>query len=244
MDYVSSGIDKLVSQFNGSARLKEFLSAFLREIQSIDDTLQKVKAQRWIETAYGVQLDGCGFIVGVDRYGMADEEYRQAIKSRVGATAALGTPKAVQGLLKFLSKADGIQYQEHYPATSIVLTEGYGANSKLPASIESVAPAGISDIPVMVTFGEKPLRTILPAEVRAVMEINGNPLSVSDGKMLDLGRAAKSQSSGARLSGLVSPRLSVNGKPLITSANKKVCISGTQEDKILDNGYHLTGVFQ
>lgn len=244
IDHRASGLEKLVSQFQGSEKLKAYLSVFLDEIQGMQDTLAKIKSERWIDTAQGVQLDGCGYIVGVERYGRSDDDYRQAIKNQVGSSSMIGTSLAIKKLLRFLSSADDIQYLEHYPATAIVLTEGYGANKGLPDLLESVAPASINNIQAMVTFGEMPFRLSKATESRSALAVNGGAISVQDESRMDVGRSAKSFGSGARFSGLIMPKLAVNGLPLVVNGSTTIIASDDKSVKILDNGYHLTGVFQ
>lgn len=64
---IDKGIGRLAYQFTNSPNLKAFLEAFLQQFQDLDVSRLQLLNERYLETAIGVQLDGIGEIVGIDR---------------------------------------------------------------------------------------------------------------------------------------------------------------------------------
>jgi len=68
------GISRLAYQFTDSEKLKGFLTAFLTEYEELHTSGLVLLNDRYIDTAYGVQLDGIGEIVGEPRFLAALDE--------------------------------------------------------------------------------------------------------------------------------------------------------------------------
>ena len=66
-DVISKAIDRLAYQFEDSAKFQGFLTAFLTEYQELENSGLQLLNERYLDTAIGVQLDGIGEIVGVER---------------------------------------------------------------------------------------------------------------------------------------------------------------------------------
>lgn len=60
-------LDRLAFQFKDSKSLKGLLTAHLLDFDSISVSLDEVLSDRYLDTAQGVQLDGIGEIVGLER---------------------------------------------------------------------------------------------------------------------------------------------------------------------------------
>lgn len=71
--------------------IEKFLSAIIAPSQSIEDTLQQFAYERFVDTAVGAQLDIVGRIVGQEREGLADTDYRRFIRARIAANNSNGT---------------------------------------------------------------------------------------------------------------------------------------------------------
>jgi hypothetical protein len=92
-DHVIEAKDNLVEQFKKSPKMQAFIAAFADQVQDLEDAFFEVFEERWIDTAVGVQLDGLGAIVGEDREGRGDDEYRLAIKARIQINFSEATPE-------------------------------------------------------------------------------------------------------------------------------------------------------
>jgi hypothetical protein len=66
-EVIIKGLSRLAYQFKTSDKFQEFITAFLQEFQDLYDSGNQLLTERYLETAIGVQLDGIGEIVGIDR---------------------------------------------------------------------------------------------------------------------------------------------------------------------------------
>lgn len=67
IDHLTKGLDRLAVQYSESTNFINYLSAILREHQTLEDALQDILNNRSIDTAFGIQLDIIGEIVGQPR---------------------------------------------------------------------------------------------------------------------------------------------------------------------------------
>jgi len=158
MSLVSEALERATSQFQASPKVLALLEAIVGPLDVVKATTDEFKTERWIDTAIGKQLDGCGYIVGELRAGRDDDEYRKAIRFRVFVNISEGTPDALIDGLRYLIDSDDYQYLEMYPATAILFANGPDVPIDIHHQMQDLAPAGISDVPVMVSYAELPFR--------------------------------------------------------------------------------------
>jgi hypothetical protein len=158
LDYAAIAMARLTGQFQNSPKLMALMAAIVGPLTTLETDADAVIAERWINTAFGKQLDGCGAIVGEARQGRDDDAYRVAIKFRVFVNISKGTPTDLIRGLKFLTDPTDCQYLEAYPATALLFTNGYFVDHKIQPAMQDLSPAAISDVPVAVSFADKPLR--------------------------------------------------------------------------------------
>lgn len=167
MPYISNIVDRtlvlLASQFQGTTpsggltNLQKLVKSFALSIQNIEDTLEKLRSERNLDTAIGVQLDGLGQILGLARNdGESDEDYRERLKFQIFINRGTGTPEEVIAILKFLTDATRIRYIEYYPAAYQMITNGIifpDPPQELVTAIQQASPAAVQYVPITATFG-------------------------------------------------------------------------------------------
>ena len=191
LDYAAIAVPRLTGQFENSPKLKALMAAIVGPLTTLESDADAVIADRWINTAIGKQLDGCGAIVGEARQGRDDDAYRVAIKFRVFVNISKGTPTDLIRGLKFLTDPTDCQYLEAYPATALLFTNGFFVDHKIQAAMQDLAPAAISDVPVAVSFRDKPFRFAkepIPGELFVnnaadYLTANGSDIQVSQGAL-------------------------------------------------------------
>ena len=241
MSLTTEALNRLAGQFQASPKIKGMLEAIVGPFDDVLTDIGALKNQRWIDSAVGAQLDGCGQIVGETRQGRNDEAYRASIKFRVFVNVSNATPADMQQALSFLVGGDDKQYMEVYPATVMLFTDGPKPPTDIQGQIQDIAPAAIDTVPVMVSYAQKPFRfgrESLPGELFVndqYLTANGADLQVSTGK---------NTSSGTTLGGLVPSEITANGSLIELSDGSILVINSPNHDVLLDSGYHLTGVFQ
>jgi hypothetical protein len=114
--HVAEALDNLVELFKEKPKLASTITAFVGQVQDIEDALQQLLTDRGIDAALGAQLDGLGSIVGAARQGRTDDEiYRQAIKARIGINTSIATGESILEVL-FLFDGDQYELTEYFPA--------------------------------------------------------------------------------------------------------------------------------
>ncbi len=241
LDYAAVAVPRLTGQFENSPKLRAIVSAIVSQLTTLENVADSLMSDRWIDTAIGKQLDGCGYIVGEQRSGRDDDAYRTAIKFRVFVNISKGTPTDLIRGLKFLTDPTDCQYLEAYPATALLFTNGFFVDYKIQPTMQDLAPAAISDVPVAVSFRDKPFRFAkepLPGEL---FVNNAADYLTAEGSYIQVSQGALA-TSAATLGGCVPAELDVGigyldvGGPTLAVYNPNTLNTIGHDN--------LTGVFQ
>lgn len=210
LDYVEKALSRLTSQFEESPKLRALLAAAVGALQAIEADTEALRVERWIDSAEGVQLDGCGYLVGELRQGRDDPAYRKAIAFRIFANVSEGTPRDLMRGLQLLSEPDDTQYLEAYPATAILFTDGTNVENGIQETIQSLAPAAIHDVPVLVSYGEEPFRFSRQLPPGELFVNGGDDYLTANGSDLQVSVPAAAEQ-GSALGGVVPAELWLGG---------------------------------
>lgn len=101
----------LIEQFRGRASIEALVDALVTQCQEIEDAGFQIIEDTVIATAVGMQLDGLGDIVGIERGGSSDAEFRTRIQAQILVNDSSGTISELLEILVVLG------------ASTIVLTE-------------------------------------------------------------------------------------------------------------------------
>lgn len=241
LDYPLKAVPRLTSQFQNSPKLKDLAAAIVSPLTQLETDADALVTERWINSAAGIQLDGCGNIVGELRKGRSDDVYRSAIKFRIFVNTSDGTPKDVIAGLKFLTDPTDTQYQESYPATALLFTNSFFVDSSIQAAMQDLMPAAISNVPVAVSFLDIPFRFArgaVPGELfvngaENYLDANGSDIQVSQGRV---------NNSVPTLGGIVPAELDV-GIGYLDAGGPTLAVYNPNTLTTLGHS-NLTGVFQ
>lgn len=81
-DYVTEGLDRLLTQFKNATDFKVLVSALLEEVQELENALFDLGFLKDIDLMEGDALDLLGALFGVSRKGRADLDYRIVLKGQ------------------------------------------------------------------------------------------------------------------------------------------------------------------
>lgn len=135
----------LPNQFSSSEKLKAFLNIFLlkaQELEEANSSLDKLSTN--ISTAYGYQLDIIGKLIGADREGRIDEQYREEILFQISLNIGNGTPENCIQYLSYVTQATKVSHWEHFPASVILETNGVNIPTNIPNTLDNITMAGVS----------------------------------------------------------------------------------------------------
>lgn len=159
-DYKGIAQSRLTSEFDNSTRLQALMGEIVSPLLIAEKNCDELKNERWIATAYGKQLDNCGYIVGMFRKGMNDEDFRQEIYRKIMINLSLATPPDLIKIIKAITLPWVCQYYEMRNAFCCLYTDGLGRYipKNIQSTIQLAAPGGIATIPVCVGYATDSLR--------------------------------------------------------------------------------------
>lgn len=115
-DHIAEALENLVTQFKGKANIEATLTAFIQQVQDLEEAFFELLEERFIDVAVGAQLDGFGSIVGEARESRSDEDYRLAIKARIQLNLGNGTPEDLISLVRSVAGNVRVKIIDFFPA--------------------------------------------------------------------------------------------------------------------------------
>lgn len=112
----ADALARLTSQYAHAEKLRSLIGISADRIQGLEDALQQILRERWVNEAIGDQLDELGAIVGEERLNRNDRQYRPAIRLRIELNRSGGEPESVIRFVERGFGADIVDYREIYPA--------------------------------------------------------------------------------------------------------------------------------
>jgi hypothetical protein len=120
-DQAGSALALLLEQYKGLPKFAALLNSYTAEIQKLEDALWQLYSEVDIDTAVGVQLDGLGEIIGLDREGRSDDQYRIFLKARILSNRASGLIEEILSVLTtIVGSTSTFELQERFPAAIII----------------------------------------------------------------------------------------------------------------------------
>lgn len=156
-NHVSEAIDNLIAQFKDKPNFQAFITSFVNQVQELEVALNDLITERTLDTAIGEQLDGIGEILGEDRQGRNDDDYRTALRAKVLLNIGSGTPEEIIEMISYLTDGKSNEVTEYFPAAftlfvlgALTFTEAFNAN----VALQSGKPAGVL---AHLIYGESPV---------------------------------------------------------------------------------------
>ncbi len=90
-DFQERTLGRLLSQFKGKVRIEALLTATATVVQELEDLfIGQLLNESEFDVAAGVHLEAWGKLVGEQRGGLLDEDYRRFISAKILANKCLG----------------------------------------------------------------------------------------------------------------------------------------------------------
>lgn len=142
-NHIGTGKALLIEQFKDRKNIEGMLSAYLRQIQILENTFWDIINSRLLNTAVGNQLDGLGDLVGEGRLGRNDTDYREAVRLRVRVNRSQGRAEDVMQVANLAAAAVGgmAEYQEMFPAVWVVTLFSVSSPSVIARMLQSTKSA-------------------------------------------------------------------------------------------------------
>lgn len=151
LDHVERAQKNLMSQYknsykkSNSANFRALLKVFVEEVQEIENVIFDLRDMRYIETAFGYGLDRLGKIVGIERNGLSDEDFKSRIYAQIILNSSDGETELLFTALRLLMKAKEIEYTEYKNQINIYFKSSE-SDLFLHEQIQKLCLAGIKDV--------------------------------------------------------------------------------------------------
>ena len=146
IDHVAQAASRLLWQLRDKPAFKGLVQSIAAEISEIGAQFAALRALT-IATETGAQLDADGTLVGVDRAGLVDVEYRGALLAQIRINRGQGTVADVLFALASAETAGSFELTEPEPATVYVdllsSPPQYSSGPTLAALLDRLTGAGI-----------------------------------------------------------------------------------------------------
>lgn len=137
--------------------IEKLLATIIAPSQGVEDALQQLKTERFVDTAVGAQLDIIGRIVGQDREGLGDLDYRRYIRARISANTSSGTYEDLLtvAFLVVYDETASILLTQEGPATLRLRVANTVLSSDLGAIVYKFVALSVSaGVRIVVEWGE------------------------------------------------------------------------------------------
>lgn len=139
-NHVQQALGRLLQQYKGRALIAGFYTAFVDQIQDLEDAIFALDSGRQIwngstTPAIGAQLDAIGTVVGIARNGLDDQQYILFIFGKIAENFSDDTVQSVLAVIGYLFQAQQVIIQEIYPAGLYINV----LNPAIPLSLFPVA---------------------------------------------------------------------------------------------------------
>ncbi len=149
----------LPEQFKSKTNLDKLLDILAVHIQENETVLFDLLTNRSLTTAIGAQLDGLGQILGEERLGRNDADYRAALNVRITINLSSGTPDTMIDVFAALTNASLVTFNEIFPATVHLIAQGVtSVPANLLINMYKVAPATVSLILTINSLSGDPFK--------------------------------------------------------------------------------------
>ena len=187
-NHEEQALDRLLEQFKDKPNVEALIKGWMKGVQTTEDSLFDLLENRSIQTAYGIQLDYIGKIVGAKRGGRSDESYREYIQLQILINTSEGTPNDILEILSLITNATIVKSFPHYPVGGNLYTNGDTIPSTLASTLTKAAPIAHGDIHI---YHDPDDDCLVPAELvrqtGILVDNNGDEVVDNNGNNIVVG---------------------------------------------------------
>ncbi|MCK5609844.1 hypothetical protein KAR91_48680 [Candidatus Pacearchaeota archaeon] len=155
-NHTERALSLLIEEFKHRVNIVKLIKVMVDQAQEIEDMENDLLTDRRLDQAADAQLDIIGDIVGEDREGRSDEDYRAAIRFKIYINVSHAEPETLIAAIKFITIATRVRLWEIQPATVLMYTDGSVVPTDIVSFMELVAAGGVNLEYVASSFGTTP----------------------------------------------------------------------------------------
>lgn len=144
--HVADALARLIEQYKSKPKIEGFMRAMVNQFQELEDVGDTLFLQRMLDDSVGEQLDNFGTIVALEREGFDDDFYRILLAVKIGQNISRGEPERIISVLKILTQATLVHYQNLGNGNIGLATDGTitpGLETFTFENMERVVMAGV-----------------------------------------------------------------------------------------------------
>ena len=115
-DHKDRAVAELLQQYRDDPNWCDIARAFGASAQLLEDQLFQLIVDRYLFAAKGAQLDQWGEVVGAQRQGLTDNDYRRVLLARIAANRSGGSPNELIAIFATLTAPSVVRYTLIPPA--------------------------------------------------------------------------------------------------------------------------------
>lgn len=179
INHEETGLSRLISQWTDKPVMRGLVQSFMQSVQGLEDDLMALLNERNIYDAIGEQLDVIGLIVGVERLGRTDEEYRNELLKQIAINNSDGSTENVISVMESITGTDSVSLWEHFPASYFLIIHG-GYFSGIADTLDAVSSAGVKAT-LLFDEGDSLVPGELTFETTGFIDDEEEPIEVASG---------------------------------------------------------------
>jgi hypothetical protein len=131
-NYVEDAAALTIVQLTNKPRFQKILAALIRPLQEIENVIWDLHIQRRLANAVGVNLDVIARIVGENRDGLGDTDFRAIIAAKIRVLQSSGTPDNLLRIVELLvGSLANTRLEETPPAALTIQTDSAPGTARL-----------------------------------------------------------------------------------------------------------------
>jgi hypothetical protein len=111
VNHAVAALARLPEQFKDKPNIAAFLNAINMQCDELEVAFRQLLLERGVDNAVGDQLDVIGRIVGQERAGLLDDDYRRYIRARISANRSRGTTEDMLTVARLVVYDDDATYE-------------------------------------------------------------------------------------------------------------------------------------
>lgn len=141
---LKASLNLFIEQLRRRENVQAIANLFIIELEKIRDALIDIFRMRDIDLMSGEALDFDGALVGEDRQGNEDIEYRDNIRVRIALNNSGGEAEIIMDLFRILAKPVKMHFMEIYPAKYLIeYSSPYFPPDTLYSELKKVTAGGV-----------------------------------------------------------------------------------------------------
>jgi hypothetical protein len=152
LNHSELALNLLLEQFKNPINLKKVITTFIEPLQELENLILQLRKLNSIDDSVGENLNRIGGLIGQDRQGLNDIDFRQAIYIKILLNHSFGQPEILIMAIKFLTKCQRNFYCEPFSATVYI---DFNTNIIPPVNLQQVIKnIALAGVKIILQIGE------------------------------------------------------------------------------------------